>query len=46
MASIRSGSYYHQLRGFDSLEARGSTGVNSADVQSVDYLYSLIGDWV
>jgi hypothetical protein len=46
MASIRSGSYYHQLRGFDSLEARGSGGVNSVDVQSVDYLYSLIGDWV
>jgi hypothetical protein len=44
-ATLAGGAYSHEVRGFDSLLANASGGVNSKDVEPVDYFYSLLGNW-
>ena len=44
-ATLAGVAYWNEVRGFDSLIASGSGGANSKDVASVDYLFSLIGNW-
>ena len=45
-ASMRGSAYYNDARDFDVIEAHGvNGGTNTATTESIDYLFSLIGDW-
>ena len=45
-AYISDGTYYNEARGFEQVTAyRDLTGVDEASVDSIDYMFNLIGEW-